>query len=122
MKCAALVYKQQAAYTILCKNGLPNEVELFVLLHEIGHISLGKICCQPQLDWSRVEETEVNLWALEKLKPYLKFKFYRRLRFDFSTNEQIGFQNIQKNLKQQLLSKRRKYGKTMPVESRPRVS
>lgn len=103
IKCAALFYKHRNAYTILCQKELPDEVELFVMLHEIGHISLGKMCDKPRSQWSMSVETEVNLWALEKLRPYLRIDFYRQLRYDFSIDENLGFERIKKQLKRQLI-------------------
>lgn len=102
LRCAALIYTEKKHYHILCNQDLSEEEKLFVLTHEVGHIVLDKMFSDPYKCSSKESEREVNLWTLEKLKPYIKSEFYPHLRKAFQVSEKSGFNLIKKKFKNNL--------------------
>lgn len=109
IRCAALVYKYNGSFRILCKNDLSSEVQLFVLLHELGHIVLHQLHKNPQLDWSCDVESEINLWAVEELRHYVSNVFYCQLLKEFSVSEKTGFARIDLELSSYINEKGESY-------------
>ena len=94
LKCNALIFKLKDRYTILCKKNLPDNVKFFSILHEIGHIALDYFSKDPFFDWSIEVETEINLWALEKLKDNVEKSFFLKTKELFLESEDKGYKNI----------------------------
>lgn len=57
---------------------LTNSCQLFVIVHEIGHLTLNLINKNPYGNSPRDIEIIVNTWAVEALKPYVSSCFYRQ--------------------------------------------
>ena len=108
LKCNALIFKMNDRYTVLCKKNLPENVKFFSILHEAGHIALDYFSKDPFVDWSIDVETEINLWALEKLKSNLEQSFFRNAKELFIESEDIGYKNIELNLDKFFIIKKEK--------------
>ena len=95
LRCNALIFKIKDSYTILCKKKLPDSIKFFSILHEVGHVALNYFSKDPFTDWSEEIETEINLWALSKLKNSLTESFYIKARSLFIKSEDEGFKNLE---------------------------
>lgn len=107
---AALVYREKGMCHILCRNDLPEEIKLFVILHEFGHVALDELDRNPHKKWTEAAEKRINLWALEKLEPYLNVKFYADAKHSFEVSEELGFSCLKSGLKNNCKKERGHYG------------
>jgi len=97
--CNTLVYREGNGYYIVVKRGLPEEVEFFSLVHEVGHIAMGHLFLSPFQKRSKKTEMEINLWALDFIKPYISDPFYQILHSLFKRSENEAFFYLKKELK-----------------------
>ena len=98
LKCGALIFKMNETYTVLCKNDLPENVKFFSILHEAGHVALNYFSTDPFKYWSAEVEKEINLWALDQIKPFISVEFYHETKCLFTRDEDLGYKNIEINL------------------------
>lgn len=77
---------------------------LLVLAHEIGHKALGAVSLYPQEKTQKQTETDINIWALNTLKPYVTTYFYNQaLEAAISGPESNLFRLFDKKLANNLL-------------------
>ncbi|WP_312211815.1 radical SAM protein [Pseudescherichia sp.] len=74
--CSGSIFISGKSSTIIIANDLSLSCRLLVLAHEIGHKALGAVSVCPQERVQPQTERDINIWALNTLKPYITTYFY----------------------------------------------
>ncbi len=74
--CSGSIFISGASHTIIIADDLSLSCRLLVLAHEIGHKALGAVSVDPLEKIQKQTERDINIWALNILKPYVTTYFY----------------------------------------------
>jgi hypothetical protein len=99
----ALIYKDSDKYVVYVRRDLPRQIKFFSLLHEIGHIATNTLRASPRSGRCEDEERAANLWALNRIKPYMRRDAFESYNRAAEKSEVILYEQISKNLENDLI-------------------
>ncbi|WP_277187443.1 radical SAM protein [Caballeronia sp. BR00000012568055] len=98
----ALIFRRDAEYIAYIENGLPRPIKFFSLMHEIGHIATDTLHASPRASHLDERERAANLWALNRIRAYLKPDSYAHYEQLTTHSEAMLYQALAERLENDL--------------------